>query len=65
MSVGVLIVLKYILCIILLIGILLFPSWLAAQNKKNKTDIGIVRLATWLFGWTGVGWLVGLWWAVK
>ncbi len=41
------------------------PAWFANQMKKNTQANGVVRCASWLFGWTGIGWIFGLWWAVK
>ncbi len=41
------------------------PAWLAKQTKKDKNTNGFVRLASWIFGWTIVGWLVALYLAAK
>ncbi|MBQ7949374.1 MAG: hypothetical protein IKA73_02775 [Alphaproteobacteria bacterium] len=41
------------------------PAWLARQTKKNKQDMILVRLGSWLFLWSGVGWLWALYWSVK
>lgn len=49
--------------ILLIIG--LAPAWLARQTKKDKWDMGLIRVASWLFGWTCVGWLWALYWAVR
>jgi len=57
--------LKYILAIIVITTIILAPAWLARQNKKNKTATVWIRIYSWLFGWTGIGWLVALYMAVK
>jgi hypothetical protein len=54
-----------ILLLVLLFAIMMAPAWLAAENGKGKFDAGLVRIASWLFGWTGVGWLFALYWAVK
>ena len=56
---------KYIACIILIIGIFLAPSWLARQNDKDKYNMLFVRFASWVFGWTGIGWLLGLFWGAR
>lgn len=57
--------LKYALAIVVIIAIVLAPAWLARQTKKNKNDNGWVRIYSWLFGWTGIGWLIALYIAVK
>ncbi|MBD5400810.1 hypothetical protein HDR61_03655 [bacterium] len=56
---------RYVGAAVVLMIIILAPAWLARQTKKSKTDMGFVRVASWLFGWTGVGWLWALWWAVR
>lgn len=61
----ILIALKYIFACIIVITIVLAPAWLARQTKKSKQDMILVRLASWLFGWTGIGWLWSLFWASK
>lgn len=46
---------------VLVVGFL--PSILAIQNKhKNRTAIIVLNI---LGGWTGIGWLVALIWAIK
>jgi hypothetical protein len=60
-----LITLKYILAALLVFAILMAPAWFVSQTKKDKLDHGIVRTASWLFGWTGIGWLFALWWAIR
>ncbi len=57
--------LKYILAISIIIVIFMAPAWLAKQTKKDKNTNGFVRLASWVFGWTIVGWLVALYLAAK
>lgn len=57
--------LKYAAAAVVLVVIILAPAWLARQTKKDKWDMGMVRIASWLFGWTGVGWLWALWIAVR
>ncbi len=56
---------KYIAATIVLGGIILAPAYLAAQTKKSKTDAMRIRIASWVFGWTGIGWLLALFWAIK
>ncbi len=64
-SPDILLYIKYAAAVAILIVIFLAPAWLARQTKKGKFDMGVVRIASWLFGWTGVGWLVALYWAVR
>ncbi len=62
---NILLILKYAVCGAIVIGIMLAPAWLARQNGKDKYANLMIRTASWLFGWTGIGWLVALFWAVK
>lgn len=57
--------LKYAAAATILIVILLAPAYLARQTKKKGLDMVMIRIASWLFGWTGVGWLWALYWATK
>lgn len=56
---------KYILAITMIVVIALAPSWIARQTKKDKQQMGWVRIYSWLFGWTGIGWLIGLYIAIR
>ncbi|MBD5391479.1 hypothetical protein HDR66_01585 [bacterium] len=56
---------KYATAAAVLVVIILAPAWLARQTKKGAYDMVKIRCASWLFGWTGVGWLWALWWAVR
>lgn len=58
-------VMKYIAAAILLVLVILAPAYIAAQTKKGKADAMRIRVASWVFGWTGIGWLLALLWAVK
>ncbi|MBR5625335.1 MAG: superinfection immunity protein [Alphaproteobacteria bacterium] len=64
-GINILPIIKYIACAILLICIILAPSWVARQNSKGKTDMYAVRLGSWLFGWSIIGWLWALYWATR
>jgi hypothetical protein len=46
-------------------GVYMFPAYLARQNGIDGLNMANIRIASWLFGWTVVGWLVALWWAAK
>lgn len=56
---------KYAISILIIAVIVLAPAWLARQTGKTKQDMILVRLASWIFGWTGIGWLWSLFWASK
>lgn len=59
------ILIKYVIAIIVLGCIILAPAYIAVQTKKGKTDAMRIRLASWVFGWTIIGWLLALFWAIK
>ena len=40
--------------------IFMMPVRLAHLNKKENYAIGQVRMAAWLFGWTGIGWIYAM-----
>ncbi|MBQ0013222.1 MAG: hypothetical protein KBS86_01460 [Proteobacteria bacterium] len=44
----------------LLLIIALAPAWIAAQTKISKEAMIVTRILSWLFGWTGIGWLLSL-----
>lgn len=56
---------KYIIATALIIAIIMYPAWLARQTDKNKQNMIIVRLGSWLFLLTGVGWFVALFFAIR
>lgn len=56
---------KYIVAGMLCVGIVLAPAYLAAKTGKGKVDAMRIRLASWVFGWTIIGWFLALFWAVK
>ena len=58
-------IIKYIVAVIALVAIILAPAYLAAKNDKDKITAMRIRVASWVFGWTGIGWLLALFWAVK
>ena len=58
-------IIKYIVAVVTLVAIILAPAYLAAQNDKDKYMAKRIRVASWVFGWTGIGWLLALIWAVK
>ena len=56
---------KYVIAAVLFVGILLAPAWVARQTAKGKQDMILVRLASWILCWTGIGWLWAMFWATK
>ncbi|MCL1902347.1 MAG: hypothetical protein FWG18_01820 [Alphaproteobacteria bacterium] len=61
----ILIAIKYIAAAAIVWGIWMFPAWIARQNKVSDQQMVRIRFTSWGLGWTGVGWLIGLWLAVK
>ncbi len=61
----VIVAIKYVASIAIVLAIVLAPAWLARQNGRAKNDMILVRLGSWLFLWTGVGWLWALFWSAK
>jgi len=51
---------KYIIAACVMICIFFAPAWLAEKNKKDATTAVRVRAASWLFGWTVIGYVYGL-----
>ena len=51
---------KYIAAAMITIGIVCAPAWIARQTDKGKQDMFRVRLGSWLFGWSIVGWFYAL-----
>ncbi len=64
-GIDIILCIKYVACAMLLIGVILAPSWIARQNGKGKPDMHAVRLGSWLFGWSIIGWLWALYWAIR
>ena len=58
-------IIKYIVAGLALSAIILAPAYLAAKSEKPKAVAMRIRVASWVFGWTGIGWLLALFWAVK
>lgn len=56
---------KYIVAGMLCVAIVLAPAYLAVKTGKGKVDAMRIRLASWVFGWTIIGWFLALFWAVK
>ena len=65
MSFDILLARKYVASVAIVLAIILAPAWLARQNNRAKNDMILVRLGSWLFLWTGIGWLWALFWSAK
>ena len=61
----ILLILKYVIGVLIIIAIFFAPAWLARQTKKGKPKMHYVRLASWVFGWSIIGWLWSLFCATK
>lgn len=64
-NIDILVIVKYVACAAILIGIVCAPAWVARQNGKGKPDMHAVRLASWIFGWSIIAWIWSLFWATK
>ncbi len=56
---------KYLISFILIFIIIMLPAWLARQTKKTNYEMLKIRLASWIFGWTIIGWLWALFYSIK
>lgn len=61
----ILLIAKYAACILVLLGLILAPAWVARQNGKGKPAMHAVRLGSWVFGWSLIGWIYALYQAIK
>lgn len=64
-NINFLLLIKYLIATAILIFVILAPAWIARQTSKNKQDMILVRIASWILGWTGIGWLWALFWGTK
>lgn len=64
-NIEILTIIKYTAAILILLIILFAPAWIARQNNKGKTDMHAVRLGSWIFGWSIIGWLWALFWSTR
>jgi len=60
LNVNILLILKYAILVGLFIAILLTPAFLANANGKSKYDNMRVRVGSFLFGWSFIGWIFAL-----
>ena len=62
-GINVLLIIKYAAAIAIVIG--MAPAYLARVSGRDKYNMLLVRIYSWLFGWTGIGWLIALFWGIK
>ncbi len=62
---GILALLKPATVICIFVCLVLAPAYLAAANKSEKYDSMRVRVGSWLFGWTIIGWFFALFVSTK
>ena len=58
-------VIQYIAGILIIIGIVCAPAWIARQNGHGKPQMYAVRLGSWIFGWSIIAWLWSVFRATK
>lgn len=61
----ILLIIKYLVALTIVFVIVMAPAWVARQTGKGKQDMILVRLASWVFGWSIIGWLWALFWGAK
>ena len=54
-----------ILKVVLVLLILITPSYIAYKNELSRTDVVIVRCSSIIFGWTIIGYLFALIYSIK
>ena len=65
-SIGTIILIaKYVAYTVLLFGVIMTPAWIARQNDKKPLDMARIRVASWVFGWSVIGWLWALLIAIR
>ena len=64
-GVNILHILKYIAVIGIFICLILTPAYLAVVNDSSKYDRMRVRVGSWLFGWSIIGWFFALFVSAK
>jgi len=57
--------LKWMVAICILALIISAPVLIAIKTGKDKTTACAVRVAALTLWWTGIGWLIALFWAAK
>jgi hypothetical protein len=64
-GVNVVLILKYIVLVGIFVCLVLAPAYLACVNNSAKYDRMRVRVGSWLFGWSFVGWIFALFVSAK
>ena len=64
-GINILLILKYAAVIFIFVCLIMTPAYLAIINDSSKYDRMRVRVGSWMFGWTFVGWLFALFVSAK
>lgn len=64
-GINILLILKYVAVIFIFVCLIMTPTYLAIINDSSKYDRMRVRVGSWMFGWTFVGWLFALFVSAK
>ena len=64
-GINILLILKYAAVIFIFVCLIMTPAYLAIINNSSKYDRMRVRVGSWMFGWTFVGWLFALFVSAK
>ena len=64
-GINILLILKYAAVIFIFVCLVMTPAYLAIINDSSKYDRMRVRVGSWMFGWTFVGWLFALFVSAK
>jgi len=64
-DIDIILTVKYIMAGAIVWCVWMFPAYLARQNGIDGLNGARIRLASWLFGWTVIGWMFALWLAAK
>ncbi|MBR2412554.1 MAG: hypothetical protein IKB10_02725 [Alphaproteobacteria bacterium] len=61
----ILLIAKYTIGTLLVLGVILAPSWIARQNGHGKPKMHAIRLGSWVFAWSIIAWMWSLFCATK
>ena len=64
-GINILLMLKYAVAVFVFVCLIMAPAYLAIVNDSSKYDRMRVRVGSWLFGWSFIGWLFALFVSTK
>ncbi len=64
-GINILLILKYAVAIFIFVCLIMAPTYLAIVNDSSKYNRMRVRVGSWMFGWTFIGWLFALFVSTK